>query len=84
MASLSNFLRAKTETQQQGFKADKYKIQQHMYPSDLMAQGSNYTANQYGGNYVIFYVNVAEDSKLLNSGNKLSIVFVPPFAKATI
>jgi hypothetical protein len=67
MASLSNFRRANTEAQQQGFKADKYKIQQHMYPSDLMAQGSNYTANQYGGNYVIFYVNVAEDSKLLNS-----------------
>ncbi len=48
------------------FKSDKYKIEQHMYPFDLMGEGSNYTANQYGGNYVIFYINVAVDSKLLD------------------
>lgn len=51
------------------FKADKYKIEQHMYPSDLMGAGSGQTANQYGGNYVIFYINVAVDSKLLNNAN---------------
>ena len=59
--------RSERETIKRSFKADKYKIEQHMYPSDLMAEGKGYTANQYGGNYVILYINVAEDSKLLNS-----------------
>ena len=67
MASLAEERKAEANAQKRSFKADKYKIEQHMYPSDLMAEGSNYTANQYGGNYVIFYINVAEDSKLLNS-----------------
>jgi len=42
------------------FDADKYKISQHSYPSDLMGP-----VGEYGGNYVIFYINVAVDSKLL-------------------
>jgi hypothetical protein len=67
MASQAEVRKADTETAKRSFKADKYKIEQHMYPSDLMGEGSNYTANQYGGNYVIMYINVAEDSKLLNS-----------------
>jgi hypothetical protein len=37
----------------------KYNVQNHMYPSDLMASDG-----RYGGNYVIFYINVAVDSKL--------------------
>lgn len=40
------------------FSADKYSIGNHSYPADLMSP-------QYGGNYVIFYINVAIDSKLL-------------------
>lgn len=67
MASYADTRRGDLNAQSRSFKSDKYKIEQHMYPSDLMAEGSNYTANQYGGNYVIFYINVAEDSKLLNS-----------------
>jgi len=42
------------------FDTDKYKISQHSYPSDLMGP-----VGEYGGNYVIFYINVAVDSKLL-------------------
>ena len=38
------------------FQKDQYKIDSLSYPSDLMDP-------QYGGNYVIFYVNVAYDSK---------------------
>lgn len=39
------------------FLKDKYKSDQHMYPSDLMS-------NVYGGNYAVFYINVSEDSRL--------------------
>jgi len=42
------------------FTAGQYDIKQYSYPSDL------YSNNQvYGGNYVIFYINVAEDSRVL-------------------
>ena len=43
------------------FRDTKYNIQQHSYPEDIMS-------DQYGGNFVIFYINVAEDSKLIKSG----------------
>lgn len=42
------------------FDTDKYHISQHSYPTDLMGP-----LGEYGGNYVIFYINVAVDSKLL-------------------
>jgi len=42
------------------FDLNKYKIEQHSYPSDLMSP-----MGEYGGNYAIFYINVAVDSKLL-------------------
>lgn len=38
------------------FQSDQYKIDNLSYPSDLMDP-------QYGGNFVIFYINVAYDSK---------------------
>lgn len=38
-------------------------IGNYMYPSDLMDP-----TNQYGGNFVIFYINVHEDSYLLREG----------------
>lgn len=41
-----------------------YNVNSHSYPSDLMAN-----TNFYGGNYVIFYINVQESSKLVTSGN---------------
>lgn len=42
-------------------QANNYSIDNHSYPSDLMSP-------QYGGNYVIFNINVQDDSKLLQSG----------------
>lgn len=42
------------------FKSNKYTINQFTYPEDLYSN-----TNEYGGNYVIFYVNVAEDSRVL-------------------
>ena len=42
------------------FDINKYNISHHSYPSDLMGP-----VGEYGGNYVIFYINVAVDSKLL-------------------
>lgn len=41
------------------FDGDKYKINNYSYPIDLMS-------SNYGDNYVIFYINVAVDSKLFN------------------
>ncbi len=43
------------------FANDKYTVGSMQYPSDLMSYNG-----QYGGNYVIFYINVQTDSKLLN------------------
>mgnify|MGYP003348961413 CR=1 FL=1 len=39
------------------FNVNKYKIDQHSYPIDLLEP-------KYGGNYVVFYINVSDDSKL--------------------
>ena len=44
------------------FKSDKYDLSTHSYPADLMGSPA------YGGNYVIFYINVNIDSKLLKEG----------------
>lgn len=43
----------------------KYDVDSLQYPKDLLQE----TNNPYGGNYVIFYVNVNEDSKLLRPAN---------------
>jgi hypothetical protein len=46
----------------------KYNISNAQYPSDL------YDSNEkYGGNYVIFYINVSDDSRLLQDQNNLVI-----------
>lgn len=39
--------------------SDGYRVNSHSYPNDLFS-----SAKMYGGNYVIFYINVATDSKL--------------------
>jgi hypothetical protein len=41
------------------FEDGKYDISSHSYPEDLMAADG-----RYGGNYAMFYINVATDSKL--------------------
>jgi hypothetical protein len=51
------------------FKSNKYTINQFTYPEDLYTN-----TKEYGGNYVIFYVNVAEDSRLLKGANSQATV----------
>ena len=43
---------------------NQYNIDNYMYPNDLMDPN-----NKYAGNYVIFYINVHEDSLLLRNNN---------------
>jgi hypothetical protein len=43
----------------------KYEVGQMTYPTDLFSPTA-----EYGGNYAIFYVNVAEDSKLITQGGE--------------
>lgn len=43
----------------------KYNVDSLSYPEDLFAEGD---ANRYGNNYVVFYINVAEDSRLVSRG----------------
>lgn len=46
----------------QPFDQSKYSFNSTIYPSDLFTNKL-----EYGGNYVVFYINAAEDSKLLDS-----------------
>lgn len=46
------------------FDQNKYKVSNLMYPSDLMSDD-----NRYSGSYVVFYLNVNQDSKLLKDPN---------------
>ena len=50
------------------FDVGKYNVGSHQYPSDLFnggtVGGDSQILNTYGSNYVIFYINVATDSKL--------------------
>lgn len=50
---------------QEEFGADKYgRVEGLSYPDDLLGEG-----NQYGGNYVVFFINVHQDSELFGSKN---------------
>ncbi len=51
------------------FSNDLFKVKGMMYPDDLMRPGNN----EYGGNYVIFYINVHEDSYLAKSENVAAV-----------
>jgi hypothetical protein len=56
------------------FDTNEYNISQHSYPSDLMSP-----LGEYGGNYVIFYINVATDSKILKDPSTQTVEdFTPP------
>lgn len=45
----------------------KYKTEHYQYPADLLGN-----KNQYGKNYAVFYINVAQDSKLQSDGTRLT------------
>jgi hypothetical protein len=50
------------------FLSDKYVVGQYQYPSDLLGN-----TQEYGGNYVIFYINVAEDSRILKVADEATV-----------
>jgi hypothetical protein len=52
-----------------GTMSDKYSVGMHSYPNDLISN-----TGEYGGNYVIFYINVQTDSKLGQSKDKSQFV----------
>ena len=59
------------------FQSDSYTIKNLMYPDDLMSSANN----QYGGNYVIFYINVHEDSYLFKgseAAKNRTVTDIPP------
>lgn len=45
-----------------------YEVGNFSYPNDLLGVSDN-GVNPYGMNYVMFYINVQEDSKLISEGN---------------
>jgi len=61
------------------FDASKYNIDQFQYPSDLMG-----SSGEYGANYVVFYINVATDSKLIKDGTEETVSDIPPRDQGSI
>lgn len=45
------------------YQSEKYRLKTHQYPEDLFGN-----AEIYGNNYVVFYINVPADSKLIKEG----------------
>jgi hypothetical protein len=70
LEDINRYRRSKTTFNKKG----DYVVDNLMYPSDLLstAPGNTYKSipkNEYGSNYVIFYINVNESSKLLKNQN---------------
>lgn len=62
------------------FDEKKYDITQLQYPNDLFSRRGT-----YGGNYVVFYINVAIDSKIIKDSPKLAINDeIPPRVRGDI
>lgn len=54
-------------------KSGKYDVKNYSYPSDLMSD-----TGIYGGNYAIFYINVATESKLFKDKSVKTVDDFPP------
>ncbi len=55
--------KATKPTQESGGRDPRYEISSHQYPNDL-------TSNpRYGGNFVMFFINVMSDSKIANNSS---------------
>lgn len=71
--------RVEIENSRTAFNVDgKYQVTNLMYPTDLLSATSSTKyptegGTEYGGNYVIFYINVNENSKLLRDKNNTVI-----------
>lgn len=50
----------------------QYDVNQYQYPEDLLGVGEN-GVNQYGMNYVMFYINAQDDSKLVKDSRTETI-----------
>jgi hypothetical protein len=64
------------------FNTGQYQVNSHTYPTDLLS-----SVGSYGGNYVIFYINVAVDSKLIGKVGENGLVAVkdvPPRDRGSI
>ena len=52
----------------EAFNNNQYQVNNYMYPSDLHS-----SQRQYGGNYVVFYINVVNDSSLNGGRGNLDV-----------
>lgn len=52
------------------FETDKYNVESYSYPSDLIGP----KGHEYGNNYVIFYINVNDESKMLENTTEVGTV----------
>lgn len=50
------------------FQKEKYTVENYSYPIDLLKEGTAGSDNEYGKNYVVFFINVSEDSKIIKEG----------------
>lgn len=62
---------ARGNTSRENDPARKYAISNHSYPSDIMS-------DEYGGNYVMFYINVSEDSKMIREQKAETVEDIDP------
>lgn len=67
--SRSNLVTSRGTATQFKEGGENYEVRNHMYPSDLLND-----QRTYGGNYVVFYINVAIDSKLAKPGSGAQFV----------
>lgn len=58
-------------------RENKYVVDGYQYPSDLMGLSTNpttgYSQSNYGSNYVIFYINVNNESRMLENNDQLTV-----------
>jgi hypothetical protein len=66
-------------TKAQKFNANEYSIAGMSYPSDLFSN-----QRVYGGNYVLFNINVSDDSRLIKSGESTPIQKQPDRNRGTL
>jgi len=75
----------KSEYKPKSFDRKKYNVTSHQYPSDLMGYEYNESGEStdtnlaftYGGNYVVFYINVNNESKMIKNPNILTTPIDP-------
>lgn len=64
----------KSDYKTKSLDRQKYKVEDYQYPLDLMGTASGQspqsdTTERYGGNYVVFYINVNNESRMVTNPN---------------